>query len=163
MTQGGRGRISITQQHSITQQQARRSTPHQLSTTMRLTPLNLRSMYLVNNQRPKNGRRATRVPFPFNGCLPLQLRDSVSGKSEKLQSNPCVQEMFVMFSCFKKNDFDQALCSKEIQTFEACHLNHLTNEKRKKEQERRGVMVPGEKRLAHKQLNHLLGRYKQPV
>lgn len=53
---------------------------------MRLTPIYLRSTYLVHGQRPANGRRVTRTPFPFNGCLPLSLRDHVSGKGDKQQS-----------------------------------------------------------------------------
>ncbi|XP_050730309.1 coiled-coil-helix-coiled-coil-helix domain-containing protein 1-like [Eriocheir sinensis] len=129
---------------------------------MRLTPLNLRAIYLIDNKTPKNGRRAACTPFPFNGCLPLTLRDHVSGKGDKQQSNACLQEMAIMFACFKKNDFSQAACSKEIDTFQACHLNHMITESKKKDQELNSLMPHGERRLNHKQLNQLLRKYRQP-
>lgn len=67
---------------------------------MRLTPINLRAVYLVNNQRPKNGRRATRVPFPFNGCLPLTLKDRVSGKSDRQESESRIDFKFSFTKCY---------------------------------------------------------------
>ncbi|KAG0721969.1 hypothetical protein GWK47_045358 [Chionoecetes opilio] len=127
---------------------------------MRLTPINLRSTYLVNNLRPKNGRRPTRTPFPFNGCLPLELKDSVSGKSDRQETNACLQEISILFACFKRNDFVQAACSKEIDAFQACHLNHMVTQQKKNQDQ--GALVPGAKHLSHKQVNQLLRMYKQP-
>lgn len=53
---------------------------------MRLSPILLTSQYYVNHVRPKNGRRPTRQPFPFQNILPISLRDHVSGKGNKQQS-----------------------------------------------------------------------------
>jgi hypothetical protein len=33
----------------------------------------------------------------------------------------CLHEMSVMFACFKNNDFNEALCSKEISSFQNCY------------------------------------------
>ncbi|XP_063590846.1 small ribosomal subunit protein mS37-like [Penaeus indicus] len=129
---------------------------------MRLSPILLTSQYYVNNVRPKNGRKPTRQPFPFQNILPISLRDHVSGKGNKQQNVACLQEMSVLFACLKANDFNQAMCPKEIQSFKGCHKNFLDTQKLKKVQEREGVLVPGEKDLSPKQLNQLLRKYPQP-
>ncbi len=88
------------------------------------------------------GRKPCKEPVPFQEILPLKLKDSVSGKGEKTSGNQiwfkkknfyvfyslkkitdvaCLQDMAVMLACFKKHDFNQALCSKEISSFQSCY------------------------------------------
>ena len=87
-------------------------------------------------------------PLRFKELLPLKLRNEVSHKTtsgrdarkcaspSKLYSNnfiteefiwnflitaeKCLQEMTGMFECFKKNEFDQVVCAKEIFEFKTC-------------------------------------------
>ncbi|XP_069955976.1 small ribosomal subunit protein mS37 [Cherax quadricarinatus] len=129
---------------------------------MRLTPVSLASVYYINNVRPKNGRRPTRRPFPFTNELPIFLRDHVSGKNDKQQSVACLQEMAILFACFKKNDFVQSLCMKEVEEFHKCHVRFMQNRSKEEELNRLGILSPGEKNLSHKQLNQLLKKYPQP-
>ncbi|KAG7155923.1 coiled-coil-helix-coiled-coil-helix domain-containing protein 1-like [Homarus americanus] len=129
---------------------------------MRLTPIVLNSQYYINRNRPKNGRRPTRQPFPFNNNLPIFLRDHVSGKNDKTNSVACLQDMSILFACLKKNDFNQAMCHKEIESFQNCHENFMHTQRLRKEQEKQGLLVPGERNLSHRQINLLLKKHPQP-
>lgn len=100
-----------------------------------------------------------REPVPFQEILPLQLKDKVSGKGNKVQNVCCIHEMSIMFACFKTNEFDQSLCSKEIDSFQKCYSTHMEKSKVKQEKEAKGILTPGEKSLSAKQLNLLLSRY----
>lgn len=104
-------------------------------------------------------KKPSTEPVPFQQILPLQLKPGVSGKGDKVSEVCCLQEMSVMFACFKSNEFNQQACSKEIQSFQKCYLNNLESKKTKKERELKGVLTPGEKRLSHKQLNLLLSKF----
>lgn len=95
-------------------------------------------------------------PVPFQEILPLKLKSRVSGKGDNTSNVSCVYEMSVMFACFKENEFNQSLCSKEIDTFKKCYNTHITNTKNRKEKETKGVLTPGDKQLSHKQLNKIL-------
>ncbi|XP_076057156.1 small ribosomal subunit protein mS37 [Oratosquilla oratoria] len=129
---------------------------------MRLTPLILSSQYKINGYRPKNGRRLTRTPFPFQDILPLALKDSVSGKGNKTQNVACLHEMSLLFACFKKNDFKESKCPQEIESFQKCHIRFMEMERTRSLQEREGVLIPGAKQMSHKQINILLRKYPQP-
>lgn len=104
-------------------------------------------------------KKPSQEPIPFKAILPMQLNNSVSGKGDKTTDVCCVQEMMIMFACFKKNEFNQKLCSKEIDGFQKCYVDNLNSKKEKKEREAKGMLTPGEKKLSHKQLNLLLTRY----
>lgn len=95
----------------------------------------------------------------FKANLPLQLNNSVSGKSEKEKQNPCIQEMMSLFACLKKNDYDQTPCNKEIDVLNSCHKSYNATSKYEKEQLRMGILTPGAKNLNHRQLNMLLKKY----
>nr|XP_045607483.1 coiled-coil-helix-coiled-coil-helix domain-containing protein 1-like [Procambarus clarkii] len=137
-------------------------TPLSTVANMRLTPISFTSLYYINNVRPKNGRRPARRPFAFTDVLPMFLRDHVSGKNDRQQNVACLQEMSILFACMKKNEFTQAFCSKEIESFQSCHKEFMHSQRMKNAQERQGLLVPGEKNLSHKQLNVLLKKYPQP-
>lgn len=99
----------------------------------------------------------------FQQILPLKLRGFVSGKSDSISEVSCIHEMSVMFACFKDNDFNQSLCSKEIDKFQRCYTSHLTTKKAKKEKEAKGILTPGEKKLSHKQVNTLLKMFPNTI
>ncbi|XP_068620521.1 small ribosomal subunit protein mS37 [Battus philenor] len=107
---------------------------------------------------PFNGaaRSPQREPVPFQMLLPLKLKKTVSGKGDKLKEAACMQEMAVMFACFKKNEFNQHECLKEITAFQGCYRDYSERIATQREQGKKGVLVPGEKKLTHKQLNKLL-------
>ncbi|KAK7022017.1 hypothetical protein SK128_025260 [Halocaridina rubra] len=129
---------------------------------MRLSPLLLTTQYYINNVRPKNGRRPSRHPFPYNNILPMALRDQVSGKSNKQQATACLQEMTLMLACFKNADFDQSLCAKEIELFKKCNEEYMASKRLKKEQDRGTELIPNAKKLSFKHINVLLKKYPQP-
>ncbi|KAK4884354.1 hypothetical protein RN001_000625 [Aquatica leii] len=78
-------------------------------------------------------------PVPFQELLPLKLRNSVSGKGDKTT--------------------EQSLCSKEIESFQKCYKDHTVRKSLKEAQEAKGILIPGEKKLSHKQLNKLLSMF----
>lgn len=120
---------------------------------MRLHPL------LYGAARSDTARRPQREPVPFQMLLPLELKNSVSGKSDKTKEAACIQELAVLFSCFKNKDFDQAQCLKEINAFQNCYKGYREKSATLREQERKGILVPGEKKLTHRQVNQLLRRF----
>ncbi|KDR21265.1 coiled-coil-helix-coiled-coil-helix domain-containing protein 1 [Zootermopsis nevadensis] len=98
-------------------------------------------------------------PVPFKEILPLRLKETVSGKGDKTSDVACLHEMSIMFACFKNNEFNQELCSKEISSFQNCYKDFQNKKNIKKRQEQKGILIPGEKNLTHKQLNTLLRRF----
>ncbi|XP_068223082.1 small ribosomal subunit protein mS37-like isoform X2 [Palaemon carinicauda] len=129
---------------------------------MKLTPYMLTAQYLVNGVRPKNGRRPCRHPFPFTNILPISLRNHVSGKSDKQQTVACIQELSVMLACLKTHDFNDSMCSKEINNLKNCNEKYMSSQRLKKLQDRTTELTPYEKNLSHKHLNQLLKKYPQP-
>ncbi|CAL8124666.1 unnamed protein product [Orchesella dallaii] len=101
--------------------------------------------------------------IPFKEQLPLQLKNSVSGKSEKGVDLSCLQEMAVLFACMKTNDFKEAKCSQEIETYNKCHKEHTERKKLAKQREESGqiVMSHDARNLTTKQLNQLLSKHPQ--
>lgn len=107
----------------------------------------------------RRGGNLTPEKVPFQQLLPLKLKNKVSGKSDKSTGSVCVQEMSVLFSCLKKNDFNNMKCNKELETFEKCYSQQMALRKSHKDKELVGTLSPGEKRLSHRQVNELLGKY----
>ncbi|XP_053696139.1 coiled-coil-helix-coiled-coil-helix domain-containing protein 1 [Sabethes cyaneus] len=95
---------------------------------------------------------------PFQEILPLKLKNQVSGKTDKGSDVACLQEMTVMFSCLKANEFDESLCSKEVTNFKRCYKVFIDTKATKKETSAKGTLVPG-KDLNYKQLNKVLRQY----
>lgn len=104
----------------------------------------------------KNARRPQREPVPFKQLLPLELKKTVSGKGDKLREAACMQEMAVMFACFKKSEFNQTECLKEVAAFQGCYKEYSERLQAQRQQGKKGILVPGEKKLTHRQLNTLL-------
>lgn len=117
---------------------------------MRLNPI------LFTAPSNKSARRPQREPVPFQMLLPLKLKKAVSGKGDKLKEAACMQEMAVMFACFKKSEFDQQQCLKEVSAFQTCYKEYNERAKVQREQGKKGILIPGEKNLTHRQLNQLL-------
>ncbi|CAH0549986.1 unnamed protein product [Brassicogethes aeneus] len=109
--------------------------------------------------KSKVARPIPQEPVPFQEILPLKLKPAVSGKGDRTSEVCCLQEMSVMLACFKKNEFSQQLCSKEIDSFQKCYTGHLATKKVKKDKEAKGVLTPGEKQLSSKQVNTLLKKF----
>ncbi|CAH2234230.1 uncharacterized protein LOC120633239 [Pararge aegeria] len=124
---------------------------------MRLNPI------LFTAPSGKSARRPQREPVPFQMLLPLRLKKSVSGKGDKLKEAACMQEMAVMFACFKKSEFDQEQCLKEVSSFQTCYNEYNERAKLQREQGKKGILVPGEKSLTHRQLNQLLKSFPPKI
>lgn len=101
-------------------------------------------------------RGNAKEPVPFQEILPLKLKAAVSGKGDKTSEVCCLYEMSVLFACLKTNEFSQSLCSKEIEGFQKCYYKNLNDKQLKKEREAKGMLIPGDKKLSHKQVNKLL-------
>ncbi|KAJ8717362.1 hypothetical protein PYW08_005761 [Mythimna loreyi] len=111
---------------------------------------------LLAGPSQKSARRPQREPVPFKQLLPLELKKTVSGKGDKLKEAACMQEMAVMFACFKKSEFDQSACLKEVAAFQGCFKDYSERMNAQREQGKKGILVPGEQKLTHRQLNQLL-------
>ncbi|KAJ0174012.1 hypothetical protein K1T71_010158 [Dendrolimus kikuchii] len=109
--------------------------------------------------RRNNARAPQTEPVPFQMLLPLELKKTVSGKGDKLKEAACMQELAVMFACFKKSDFNQEECMKEVTTFQNCYNDYKTRWESQREKGKKGILVPGEKNLTHRQTNQLLKRF----
>jgi len=110
-----------------------------------------------------DGRRPGREPVRFQQLLPLRLRNHVSGKGEKTANVACLQEMAVMFACMKDNEFKEAKCGPQIERFQKCYSEHMTQKKEKKRKEDSGEVVAGtdSRKLSYRQLNQLLSKFPQ--
>ncbi|XP_059059668.1 uncharacterized protein LOC131852933 [Achroia grisella] len=117
---------------------------------MRLNPAHFSAASSTNARRPQ------REPVPFQMLLPLALKKTVSGKGDKLKESACMQELAVMFACFKKHDFDQQQCLKEVSEFQSCYSDYNKKMTIHRRQGRQGILVPGEKNLTHRQVNQML-------
>ncbi|CAH4029128.1 uncharacterized protein LOC123716248 [Pieris brassicae] len=112
----------------------------------------------IPNLAPKSthARRFQTEPVPFQMLLPLKLKKEVSGKNDKTKEAACMQEMAVLFACFKKSEFDQKQCLKEVTAFQTCYNDYNQRAKVQREMGKKGILIPGEKKLTHRQLNQLL-------
>ncbi|XP_050100611.1 uncharacterized protein LOC126581170 [Anopheles aquasalis] len=108
---------------------------------------------LLRVRKPQN-----ESDVPFQEVLPLRLKNHVSGKTDKTSDVACLQEMTVLFSCLKTNDFNESLCAKEVGNFQQCYKGYLGKKSAKKETSGKGVLVAG-KDLNYKQLNKVLKKY----
>ncbi|XP_072942481.1 small ribosomal subunit protein mS37 [Epargyreus clarus] len=114
------------------------------------------SPVLFSAPRSTHARRPQREPVPFQMLLPLQLKKTVSGKGDKSREAACMQEMAVMFACFKNAEFDQQKCLKEVAAFQGCYKDFSERYAAQREKGKKGILVPGEKQLTHRQVNQLL-------
>ncbi|KAI1894458.1 hypothetical protein AGOR_G00116020 [Albula goreensis] len=51
---------------------------------------------------------------------PLALKNQVANRRMKKDEVSCITEMSMLMTCWKQNDFNDAICSKEIQSFYKC-------------------------------------------
>ncbi|XP_037926659.1 coiled-coil-helix-coiled-coil-helix domain-containing protein 1 [Hermetia illucens] len=98
---------------------------------------------------------------PFQEILPLRLKNRVSGKADSQTEVACLQEMTILFTCLKENDFQESLCSKEVQTFNKCYKTFMDTSFQAKKVDSQGAVKPG-KDLNYKQLNKYMRRYPNP-
>ncbi|XP_052867298.1 uncharacterized protein LOC128273391 [Anopheles cruzii] len=108
---------------------------------------------LLRIRKPQN-----ESDVPFQEMLPLRLKNHVSGKTDKTSDVACLQEMAILFSCMKTNDFNESLCTKEVGSFQRCYKGFLDKKTLKKETSSKGMLVAG-KDLNYKQLNKVLKKY----
>lgn len=101
-------------------------------------------------------RLPAKEPVPFQTRLPLKLKDRVSGKGDNLKEASCVYEMSLLFACLKLHEFNQELCSKEIETFQNCFKETTARKLERKEKEAKGILTPGERKMSAKQINQML-------
>lgn len=82
---------------------------------------------------------------------PLALRDEVGNRKIKKGEASCLTEMSVMVACWKQNNFVEALCSNEMQSFYKCV--------EKAQAARSEQQAVGQGRLLPKQATTLLKRH----
>ncbi|XP_041362898.1 coiled-coil-helix-coiled-coil-helix domain-containing protein 1-like isoform X2 [Gigantopelta aegis] len=93
-------------------------------------------------------------PVTYKIIYPPILKDSVSNKKVREKSSPCGQEMMLLLSCWRKNDFLESKCSKEIVDFNNCVVTANAN----KSADESTIS----KTLTSSKINKLLRRYPQP-
>lgn len=111
---------------------------------------------LYTAPKNKSPRSPHKGKVPFRMLLPLELRKTVSSKSDRTTEAACLQEMAVMFACLKKNEFDQTPCINEVNAFQGCYKDFREINAITREQDKKGVLTPGEKKLTYRQVNKLL-------
>ncbi|XP_022672760.1 uncharacterized protein LOC111269140 [Varroa jacobsoni] len=99
--------------------------------------------------------------IPFREMLPMQLKDKVSGKKENSKGVACLPEMFTLFTCLSKTDFDTLKCPNEVKAFQLCYKNHTANVAEYKAKGSLGILVPDQKLndMTSQQINTLLKKY----
>ncbi|CAB3383304.1 Hypothetical predicted protein [Cloeon dipterum] len=107
--------------------------------------------------RKVKARTPALEPIPFQERLPLKLKSQISTKKEGSEGASCLQEMAVLFTCLKSNEFNQTVCSKEISAFQKCFSDH----KAKREEMKKDTTGIGSKKLTSKQVNVLLKKYSR--
>ncbi|XP_012252410.2 coiled-coil-helix-coiled-coil-helix domain-containing protein 1 isoform X2 [Athalia rosae] len=115
---------------------------------MRFTPL------LRNSRAPQNEKKV-----PFQAILPLKLRSTVTGKGEKTSDVSCLQEMAVLFICLKEKDFNESMCSKEVQQFQICYKASLEKKALRKQAEAAGTVGATPATATPNIINRILRRF----
>jgi len=102
---------------------------------------------------------------PWKQYTKLELKNEVSGQGDKGTESVCLQEMALMFTCLKDNDFKDSLCAQQMKTYQDCVFTHMKNKKQLKDQLQAGKLTPNSReqprQLNHRQLNILLRKYPQ--
>uniref|UniRef100_A0A023G6R2 CHCH domain-containing protein n=1 Tax=Amblyomma triste TaxID=251400 RepID=A0A023G6R2_AMBTT len=108
-----------------------------------------------------NGRRPAEPPIPFRQLLPMELKDKVSGKSNKQKDVSCLPEMMTLFSCLAEKNYDSNNCLKEAKEFQGCFNKFLEKNAQYKATGSLGILIPGLKasQLTSQQANTLLRKY----
>ncbi|XP_039623989.1 coiled-coil-helix-coiled-coil-helix domain-containing protein 1 [Polypterus senegalus] len=86
---------------------------------------------------------------------PLVLQDRVAERRPRRGEVECITEMSVMMACWKQNNFSNAVCASEVQSFLQCTAQAEAKRKADLEQQRKeqgGRLLP-------KQANKLLKKY----
>ncbi|XP_066477829.1 small ribosomal subunit protein mS37 [Tiliqua scincoides] len=104
------------------------------------------------------GRSGARRP-PVKPPRPLVLADRVSSRRLQLGEATCVTEMSLMMACWKQNEFNDAVCAKEIQTFLDCAAKAEAERKEKITLESLNQL----RNLDAKQVNKLLKRFPNHI
>ncbi|CAL1530713.1 unnamed protein product [Lymnaea stagnalis] len=91
------------------------------------------------------------------------LKDSVTSRQHNTEEAPCVNEMTRMMDCWKRTDFNQAICGKEASVFMACMAAAEAEAKVSKERADKGLPNKGSSLLPSNQVNQLLAKYPQPT
>eukprot|EP00092_Neocalanus_flemingeri_P041527 GFUD01045226.1.p1 GENE.GFUD01045226.1~~GFUD01045226.1.p1 ORF type:complete len:154 (+),score=36.69 GFUD01045226.1:93-554(+) len=68
----------------------------------------------------------------FKEKLPLSLKNLVSNQSTKDGNKACMDPMMEVISCLSKYDQNQAMCSKEIGSFQNCFKTFKTQQDKNK-------------------------------
>lgn len=67
----------------------------------------------------------------------------------------CLLELTVVISCLQKNEYENKLCQKEVDKFNLCYKDFLRDSFYAKRAQEKGILLPGEKNLTHKQIRKL--------
>ncbi|CAM2117236.1 small ribosomal subunit protein mS37 [Caretta caretta] len=86
---------------------------------------------------------------------PLVLANQVANRRLRLGEATCITEMSLLMACWKQNEFSDAACAKEIQTFYDCVAKTDVEHKKRLKQEALGQMG----NLSPKTVNKLLRRF----
>ncbi|KAK3608209.1 hypothetical protein CHS0354_039227 [Potamilus streckersoni] len=102
----------------------------------------------------------------YKVMIPLEVKDEVVRRSEKVPADPCLDKMSLMLSCFKEHDFDESKCVKRVLEFQNC----VKAAKEKAEALQKQLQSDfadnsdptKKKRLPSRLVNKMLHRYPQP-
>ncbi|KAM6956619.1 small ribosomal subunit protein mS37 [Aplochiton taeniatus] len=86
---------------------------------------------------------------------PLALKDEVANRKMKKGEATCVTEISILMTCWKQNNFVEAMCSNEMKSFYSCVEKAQAEMKENSKQEAIGKGA----RLTPKLANTLLKKY----
>lgn len=77
----------------------------------------------------------------------------------RILEDKCLYEMTLLFGCWKKSDFKDSACDKEIKNLYTCYNNYMKNAVTHKELQKIEIPAPNAKNLTSKQVTYLLRMY----
>nr|CDS25631.1 coiled coil helix coiled coil helix [Hymenolepis microstoma] len=106
--------------------------------------------------------------FKFKYYRDPILKNKVSGKGEKETRAVCVEEMALMLTCLKTNDFEEKPCSHVIDSFKRCVIAADARRERNKESRKMGHFNTDSDdadevgKLSSIQINRVLRKFPEP-
>ncbi|XP_056616955.1 coiled-coil-helix-coiled-coil-helix domain-containing protein 1 [Triplophysa dalaica] len=88
---------------------------------------------------------------------PLALKNEVANRRLRKGEATCVTEMSLVMACWKQNDFNNTVCSKEVTAFYTCVEKTQAQNKASGKQGGQGRLLPKEATLLLKRYPNLSG------
>lgn len=69
--------------------------------------------------------------------------------------------MTLLIGCLQEHEYENKLCQKEVNQFQTCYKKFMVDSFNSKKAQQKGLLVPGDNNLTHKQVKKLFA--KRPI